>query len=72
MKHKREFTIIIEKDADGWFVASVPSIKGCHTQGKTIDQAIERVKEAILLCLETEKIPFKTQFELVGVQRVKI
>ena len=72
MKHKREFTIIIEKDADGWFVASVPSIKGCHTQGKTIDQAIERVKEAILLCLETGKIPFKTQFELVGVQRVKI
>ncbi len=48
------FNVIIEKDADGYLVASVPTLKGCHTQARTFDELIERIKEAIELCLEIE------------------
>lgn len=48
------FNVIIEKDEDGYFVASVPSLRGCHTQAKTLDELMERIKEAIQLCLEVE------------------
>jgi len=43
---------VIEKDADGYFVASVPALRGCHTQAKSLDVLMKRVKEAIWLCLE--------------------
>ena len=43
----REFNVIIEKDEDGYFVASVPSLRGCHTQAKSLDVLIKRIKEAI-------------------------
>ena len=62
----REFSIVIERDEDGYFVASVPGLRGCHTQAKSLDTLIERVKEAIELCLEVEE-PSPTEF--VGVQR---
>lgn len=48
----REFTVIIEKDKDGYYVAEVPELKGCHTQAKSLDELMERTKEAILLCLD--------------------
>ena len=48
----REFNVVIEKDADGYFVASVPALRGCHTQAKSLDVLMKRVKEAIWLCLE--------------------
>ncbi|QLE56893.1 type II toxin-antitoxin system HicB family antitoxin [Nostoc sp. TCL26-01] len=48
----REFNILIERDADGYFVASVSSLPGCHTQAKSLDELIERITEAIELCLE--------------------
>ena len=51
----REFNVIIERDADGYFVASVPSIPGCHTQAKSLDELMERVREAIELCLEVDE-----------------
>jgi len=51
---KREFRVVIEKDEDGYYVGSVPELKGCHTQAKSLDELMERVKEAILLCLEVE------------------
>ena len=47
----REFNVVIEKDEDGYFVASVPALRGCHTQAKSLDVLINRVKEAIHLCL---------------------
>jgi predicted RNase H-like HicB family nuclease len=50
----REFNVVIEKDADGYFVASVPALRGCHTQAKSLDVLMKRVKEAIRLCLEVE------------------
>jgi predicted RNase H-like HicB family nuclease len=68
---KKEFTVVIEQDEEGYFVAEVPELKGCHTQAKSLDILMDRIKEAIQLCLEvsTEKHP-KTH--LVGVQKVAV
>jgi len=49
---EKEFTVIIERDEEGFFVGTVPSLKGCHTQARSLDELIERMKEAIQLCLE--------------------
>jgi predicted RNase H-like HicB family nuclease len=65
----REFSVVIEKDDDGYFVASVPSLKGCHTQARSLDVLMKRAKEAIELCLEVED-PAATKF--IGVQRVAV
>ena len=67
MKH--EFNVVIEKDQDGYFVATVPSLRGCHTQAKSLDVLMKRVREAIELCLEVEK-PVANEF--IGVQRVAV
>lgn len=68
---KRNFTVLIEKDKDGWLVSSVVELPGCHTQAKTLDQLMERTKEAIELYLEcTEGLDIKEEF--VGVQQIKI
>lgn len=66
---KREFNVVIEQDEDGYFVASVPALRGCHTQAKSLDVLMKRIKEAIELCLEVEA-PVSNQF--VGVQRVAV
>ena len=50
----REFQVLIERDADGFFVAEVQGLKGCHTQAKSVDVLMDRIKEAIELCLEVE------------------
>jgi len=52
MKH--EFSVIIEQDEAGYFVATVPELRGCHTQAKSLDILTKRVQEAIELCLEVE------------------
>ena len=49
-----EYTVIIERDEDGYLVGSVPSLKGCHTQGRSMDELMERIREAVLLCLEVQ------------------
>jgi predicted RNase H-like HicB family nuclease len=50
----REFSMVVEKDKDGYFVASVPTLRGCHTQAKSLDVLMKRIKEAIELCLEND------------------
>ncbi len=52
MKQKRTFTVIIEQDEDGYYVATVPALRGCHTQAKSQDVLIKRVREVIGLYLE--------------------
>lgn len=66
-----EFNVIIEKDEEGWFVASVPEIPGCYTQGKTIQQVLERVKEAMAVCLEADGEDIKPM-KFIGIQRVEM
>jgi len=50
----RQFNVVIERDSEGYYVAAVPSLRGCHTQAKSLDTLMERIKEAIELCLEAE------------------
>lgn len=50
--NKRQFPIIIEKDEDGFYVAVNPSLEGCYSQGKTMEEALKNVQEATELCLE--------------------
>jgi len=70
---KREFTIVIEQDEDGIYVASVPELEGCHTQAKTLDELWERVNEEIPLYLEVEsKIVEVVPLEFVGIQKIKV
>ena len=66
---RREFSVVIEKDEDGYFVASVPALRGCHTQARSFDELMKRIREAIELCLEVEE-PVSNEF--VGVQRVAV
>ena len=65
----QEFNVVIERDEDGFFVGSVPSLRGCHTQAKSLDVLMRRIQEAISLCLDVEK-PVSNEF--VGVQRVAV
>ena len=68
---KREFSVIVERDEDGYYVASVPALPGCHTQARSLDKLVERIREAIELCLEVEReVPPSTEF--IGVQLVTV
>ena len=67
----RQFDVVVEKDAEGFFVASVPALPGCHTQARSLDQLMDRIKEAIELCLEVQGAP-PQQLDFIGVQRVTV
>lgn len=69
---KHRFTVIIEKDEDGLYVASVPALPGCHTQADNLNELESRIKEVIRLCLEangTESIITET---LIGVHQIEV
>ena len=68
---RREFSVIIERDSEGYYVATVPELRGCHTQAKSLDALMARVREAVDLCLEVaDGAP--PQVEFVGVQRITV
>lgn len=67
-KHKSKtitVRVLIEQDEDGLFVVSAPSLPGCHTQGKTYEEALENIKKAISLCLEVaeENVSYKEKID---------
>jgi predicted RNase H-like HicB family nuclease len=68
---KREFSVIVERDEDGFYVATVPALPGCHTQARSLDRLVVRVREAIELCLEADGSA-GTGSEFVGVQRITV
>jgi predicted RNase H-like HicB family nuclease len=70
MKDKHDYNYIIERDSEGWYVGSVPELKGCHSQAKSLDELALRMKEVIELCLEDEQDP--EHLEFVGVQKVAV
>ena len=47
--------IFIEKDEDGFYVVECPVFKGCYSQGRTLDEALNNIREAILLVLEEKE-----------------
>ncbi|PIQ74891.1 MAG: hypothetical protein CO001_03560 [Candidatus Portnoybacteria bacterium CG_4_8_14_3_um_filter_40_10] len=80
-KKSNQFKVIIEQDEDGYFVASVPALPGCYTQAKTLPELKERVREAILLCLEVARIDpqyrqrlkeFSYEPSFIGLELIKV
>jgi predicted RNase H-like HicB family nuclease len=67
----REYTVIIERDDEGFYIADVPELRGCHTQAKSLDELMERTREAILLCIEDQD-DADTGTHLVGVQKIAV
>ena len=67
----RDYDVIIERDAEGILVASVPALPGCHTQARSMDELMERIQEAVLLCL-AERGEEPEQLEFVGIQRLRV
>jgi len=68
---QREFDVLIERDSEGTYVASVPALRGCHTQAESLDELMERVREAIQLCLEVQGEDVEP-LTFVGLQRITI
>ena len=66
-----DFTILIEQDEDGVFVAMVPEIEGCYTQGGTLSEVMERIKEAIEVCLEADKEDVNP-LRFIGIQKLSV
>jgi predicted RNase H-like HicB family nuclease len=67
----REFHVIIERDAEGYYVGSVPALRGCHSQARSLDELMARIREAIELCLEVQGDKFEP-LDFVGVQKVTV
>ena len=67
----KQFNVVIEQDEEGYFVASVPSLPGCHTQARSLDQLMERIQEAIELYIEVEGVTIPS-LSFVGIQQVTI
>ncbi len=67
-----KFSILVERDEDGYYIASVSELPGCHTQARTLDELTNRVKEAIELYVEAEGPKTEEMIELIGVQFVEV
>jgi len=70
-KQVLDFTVLIEQDEEGWYVATVPDIQGCYTQGRTIPEVLDRIREAIEVCLEGDKEEIKPM-KFIGLQQIQI
>ena len=68
----RQFDVVIERDSEGYYIASVPQLPACHTQARSLDEVTERIREAIALCLEVEGGAPVQELEFIGIQRVTI
>lgn len=70
---KKEFYVVIERDEDGLYVGEVPQLRGCYSQGRTIDELMANMREVIELCLDDQKEGLDAAVvEFVGVQKVTI
>ncbi len=67
---KIHLPVIIEMDEDGYYIVSCPVFKGCHSYGKTVDEALENIREVIEMCLEETKIEELNKF--VGFRELEV
>ena len=67
----RQFDVVIERDEEGMYVASVPQLPGCHTDATSIDDLMVEIREAIELYLQAEGQE-PSNLEFVGIQRVTV
>lgn len=72
MKGKRVFNVLMERDEDGFYVATVPDLPGCHTQARSLDELERRVREAVFLYLEASAEEIPPELEFVGLQRIAV
>jgi predicted RNase H-like HicB family nuclease len=68
---QRTYTVLIEQDETGAYIAKVPDLQGCHTHARSIPELLKRVREAIELCLEVEGKDTQP-LRFIGVQQVSI
>ncbi len=66
----KEFYVVIERDEDGIYIGEVPQLKACYSQGETIDELMQNIREVIELCLE--ELVEESTTEFIGVQRVVV
>jgi predicted RNase H-like HicB family nuclease len=67
----REFFVVIERDENGIYIGEVPQLKACYSQGETIDELMQNMREVIEMCLE-ELSEETTALEFIGVQRLMV
>ena len=67
---KRNFVVVIERDENGTYVGEVPDLKGCYTQGDSVEEVMKNIREVIEMCLEEQKII--TPNESIGVQKIEV
>jgi predicted RNase H-like HicB family nuclease len=67
----KKYTIIVEKDEQGWLVSEVLGLPGCHTQARDMSELLRRTKEAIKAYLKEEGDQ-KNSGEFVGVQQIEV
>ena len=74
MTRNLKVSVVVERDEDGWFVGSVPELPGCHTQAKSLDELMKRMREAVEAYLETKgkKAVKDLKTEFVGVQLLEV
>jgi predicted RNase H-like HicB family nuclease len=65
----RRFTVVIEQDEDGYYVATVPSLPSCYTQARTLEELAPRIREMIALCLAEQKAP---RMKFVTLEQVEV
>ncbi|MBM3985394.1 MAG: type II toxin-antitoxin system HicB family antitoxin [Planctomycetes bacterium] len=68
---ERTWDVLVERDGEGWLVASVPALPGCHTQARTFDELLRRIEAAIRACL-AEAADEAPTLEFVGLRRVRV
>ena len=69
---KREYTVIVEQGEDGYLIGTVPSVRGCFTQGKDLDELMENIKEVLLLCLEELGEDAEQPLKFLGVHKAAV
>lgn len=67
----RELSVIIERDAEGFYVGTVPALRGCHTQARSLDELMIRIREAAEVCIEAQGDPWEP-LDFVGVQTISV
>lgn len=71
MKRGRKFTVVIERDEEGFYVVTVPALRACHTQAKSLDTLMKRAREAIAVCLGSDDDRHGS-LDLVGIQQISL
>jgi predicted RNase H-like HicB family nuclease len=69
---KREYTVIVEQGENGYLIGTVPALPGCHTQGRTLDELLDRMKEAVELVLEELEEDVPAEPPILGIHRIAV